>query len=78
MIILRQKYFSAHKEVREKVDKETAEKAKKDGVIQKKPNGKWGIISFKTNPPEWWSGEGTDTKEESEKMLAAYHANKRH
>lgn len=77
MIILRKKNFSAHKEVREKVDKETAEKAKKDGVVQKKPNGKWGIISFKTNPPEWWTSE-TDTKEESEKMLSAYHANKRH
>ncbi len=77
MIILRNKNFSDKKEEREVVDKETAERGKKEGVVQKKPNGKWGIISYKTNPPTWWSGEGTDTKEESEDMLKAYHANKR-
>ena len=71
MIILRQKQFSG----REKVNKETAEKGKKEGVIQKKPNGKWGIISYKTNPPEFWSAD-YDTKESAEKALAAYHARK--
>jgi len=76
MIILRKKLFSK-KEVREKVDKETADKAKKEGVVQKKPNGKWGIISFKTNPPEWWDAD-YDSKENAEDALAAYHANKRH
>ena len=74
MIILRIKNFSEKREV---VDKETAKRGKKEGVVQKKPNGKWGIISYKTNPPTWWSGEGTDTKEVSEDMLKAYHANKR-
>lgn len=74
MIILRKKLFSK-KEVREKVDKETADKARKEGVIQKKPNGKWGIISFKTNPPEWWSAN-YETKESADDALAAFHANK--
>ena len=72
MIIIRQKQFSD----REKVNKETAEKGKKEGVIQKKPNGKWGIISYKTNPPEWWNNCEEDTKERCEEILKAYHANK--
>ena len=75
MIILRTKNFTKSKEKREVVDKETAERGKKEGVIQKKPNGKYGIISYKTNPPEWWTIEGT--KEDMEAALKAYHANKR-
>ena len=71
MIILRNKSFSG----REIVNKETAERGKKEGVIQKKPNGKWGIISYKTNPPEFWNAD-YDTKESAEKALGAYHANK--
>lgn len=71
MIILRNKKFSG----REIVDKETAERGRKEGVIQKKPNGKWGIISYKTNPPEFWDAN-YDTKESAEKALGAYHANK--
>ena len=75
MIILRTKNFSAKKDTREVVDKETAERGKKEGVVQKKPNGKWGIISYKTNPPTWWNAS-YDTKESGEDALAAYHANK--
>ena len=71
MIILRNKNFSG----REIVNKETAERGRKEGVIQKKPNGKWGIISYKTNPPEFWDAD-YDTRESAEKALAAYHANK--
>lgn len=76
MIILRnrQKQFSK-KDDREIVDKETAERGRKEGVIQKKPNGKWGIISYKANPPRWWSAN-YDTREDSEKALAAYHSSK--
>lgn len=73
MIILRTKNFSEKREV---VDKETAERGKKEGVVQKKPNGKWGIISYKTNPPTFWNAD-YDTKESAENALAAYHANKR-
>lgn len=48
-------------------------KAKTDGVIQKKPNGKWGIISIDAG--EWWIPD-YDTQENAEAALAAYHANK--
>jgi len=76
MIILRnkQKQFSK-KDDREIVDKETAERGRKEGVIQRKPNGKWSIISYKANPPRWWTCE-EDSKEKCEEILAAYHANK--
>lgn len=72
MIILRQKQFSG----REKVNKETAEKGKKEGVIQKKPNGKWGIISYKTNPPEFWDAN-YDTRADAEAGLRGYQKSKR-
>lgn len=71
MIILRQK------EYREKVPSDIAEEGKKSGVIQKDKNGSWRIISYKTNPPEFWDAH-YDSKEDAEKALSAYHANKRH
>ena len=70
MIILRKLFTD-----RQKVNKETAAKGKVDGVIQKKPNGKWGIISYKTNPPEWWNAD-YETKESASKALGGYWANK--
>ena len=76
MKILRTKNFSTKKDTREVVDKETAERGKKEGVIQKKPNGKWGIISYKANPPRWWDNCDEDSKEKCEEILAAYHANR--
>lgn len=60
---------------RDIVDPRTAEKARKTSVIQKKPNGKWGIISFKTPRPTWWNADYSTSK----KALAAlrgYQANK--
>jgi len=58
---------------REKVSPEMLEKAKTEGVIQKKPNGKWGIISIKAK--EWWI-PNYDSRENAEDALKAYHANK--
>jgi len=63
----------AYSEGREKVSSEMLERAKTDGVVQKKPNGKWGIISI--NAGEWWTPD-YDTRESAEAALAAYHANK--
>jgi hypothetical protein len=74
MIILRTHNFSK-KDNREVVDKETAELGKKEGVVQKKPSGKWGIISYKATPPRWWDSD-YDTKEDAEDALKAYHANR--
>ena len=71
MIILRQKAY------REKVPSDIAEEGKRSGVVQKDKNGSWRIISYKTSPPEFWDAH-YDSKEEAEKALAAYHANKRH
>lgn len=71
MIILRQK------EYREKVPSDIAAEGKKSGVVQKDKNGVWRIISYKTNPPEFWDAH-YDSKEDAEKALSAYHANKRH
>lgn len=64
------------KQDREVVPPEIAKKARKEGVVQKKPNGKWGIISFKTNPPTWWSAE-YDSEESAKKGLSGYFVNKR-
>jgi len=58
---------------REKVSKEMLEKAKIDGVVQKKPNGKWGIISIQAG--EWWNAD-YDSEDNAKAALAAYHANK--
>lgn len=71
MIILRQKNYSS----REKVPQAIAEKARKSGVVQKDSNGVWRIISLKTSPAEYWDAH-YDTREDAEKALAAYHANK--
>lgn len=69
-----QKEYS--KQDREVVPDDIAKKAKKEGVVQKKPNGKWGIISFKTNPATWWDAS-YDSKESGEDALKAYWVNKR-
>lgn len=60
---------------REKVPSDIAKEGKKSGVIQKDKNGKWRIISYKTNPPEFWNAH-YDTRKDAEKALDAYHANK--
>lgn len=50
------------------------EKAKKSGVIQKRPdNGKWGIIAI--SKKLWWS-QSYETKEKAQAALRAYQANK--
>lgn len=58
---------------REKVSEADLKKAKDDGVVQKKPNGKWGIISI--DAKEWWNAD-YDTKDNAKNALAAYHAQK--
>ena len=70
MIILR-KLYSA----REKVPVDIAKEGKKSGVVQKDKKGVWRIISYKTNPPEFWNAH-YDTKKEAESALAGYHASK--
>ena len=60
---------------REKVPSDIAKKGRKLGVVQKDKKGVWRIISYKTNPPEFWNAH-YDTKEDAEKALGAYHANK--
>lgn len=50
------------------------EKAKSEGVIQRRPdNGKWGIIAIRKGL--WWS-QSYDTRESAEASLRAYQANK--
>ena len=70
-MIIKRKLYSQ----REKVPSDIAKEGKKSGVVQKDKNGKWRIISYKTNPPEFWDAH-YDTKEDAEKALDAYHANK--
>lgn len=70
MIVFRQRLY------RERVDSKTAQEGKRSGVVQKKPSGDWGIISYKTNPPTWWDADYT-SKGNAEDALAAYHANKK-
>ena len=60
---------------RDIVPRDIAIKGKKDGVIQKDQNGDWRIISYKQNPPEFWDAH-YDSKEDAEKALGAYHAQK--
>ena len=60
---------------RELVDHTTAERAKKTSVIQKKPNGKWGIISFKTTKPTWWPSD-FETEAKALSSLRGYEYNK--
>lgn len=69
MILLRQRIF------REKVPNKTAQEGKRSGVVQKDDNGEWRIISYKTNPPEFWDAH-YDSKEDAENALQAYHANR--
>lgn len=59
---------------REKVPSDIAKEGKKSGVIQKDKNGDWRIISYKTNPPEFWDAH-FKTKGDARKALFAYHAN---
>jgi hypothetical protein len=66
-----QKYYSD----REIVPRDIAQRARKEGVVQKDKNGDWRIISFKQNPPEFWDAH-YDSKEDAEKALGAYHAQK--
>lgn len=60
---------------REKVPADIEEKAKNEGVIQKDSSGRWRIISLKTHPAEYWNAH-YKTREDAEKALGAYHANK--
>lgn len=53
------------------VSKEDIEKAKTDGVVQMRPDGKWGIIAIKKGL--WWS-QTYSSRENAEKALRAYHA----
>lgn len=46
-------------------------KAETEGVVQKRPDGKWGIIAKKKRL--WWSA-GYDSRESAEAALRAYHA----
>jgi hypothetical protein len=56
------------------VSKEDIEKAKTDGVVQMRPDGKWGIIAIKKGL--WWS-QTYSSRENAEKALRAYHAHNR-
>ena len=77
MIVLRNKLYSRKKNPgdREIVPKDIAEKGRKEGVIQQDKNGKWRIISYKTDPPTFWNST-YETKEKAEESLRAYQANK--
>ena len=46
-------------------------KAETDGVVQRRPDGKWGIIAKRKRL--WWSA-GYDSRETAEAALRAYHA----
>lgn len=70
MIIKRNLYSK-----REKVPSDIAKEGKKSGVVQKDKNGKWRIISYKTNPPEFWDAHYA-SRSDAEDALSAYHANK--
>jgi hypothetical protein len=71
MIVFRKKVFSD----REKVPPSIAKEGLRSGVIQKDSKNRWRIISYKTNPPEFWNAT-YDTKSDAEDALSAYHANK--
>lgn len=58
---------------REKVSQSDMNKAENSGVVQKKPNGKWGIISKQKG--EWWDAD-YETEEKANNALKAYHAGK--
>ena len=46
-------------------------KAETDGVVQRRPDGKWGIIAKRKRL--WWTA-GYDSRETAEAALRAYHA----
>lgn len=46
-------------------------KAETDGVVQRRPDGKWGIIAKRKRL--WWTA-GYDSRESAEAALRAYHA----
>jgi hypothetical protein len=58
---------------REKVPEHILEKAKTEGVVQKDSKGQWRIVAIKKG--EFWNAV-YDSKENAEKALSAYHANK--
>ena len=68
-------YGSKNFSSREKVPSDIAKKGKKSGVVQKDKDGKWRIISYKTNPPEFWDAH-YDSKKDAKDALAAYHVSK--
>lgn len=61
---------------REKVPRAIAEEGRKSGVVQKDQDGVWRIISYKTNPPEFWNAH-YKSKKDAENALKAYQANRR-
>ena len=69
MKLLRQKLF------RDKVPSDIAKEGKISGVVQRDKSGDWRIISYKTNPPEFWDAH-YKSKADAESALGAYHANK--
>lgn len=68
---LKERGYDVSFDNREKVSPEMLEKAKTDGVVQQKPNGKWGVISIQEG--EWWLAD-YDSKEAADAALKAYHA----
>lgn len=75
---IEQKNYS--KQDREVVPDDIAEKAKKDGVIQKDKNGDWRIISLKTKTnksgkAEYWP-QKSKNREDMVKILQSYQVNK--
>lgn len=70
MILRKNKVFSD----REKVPESIAKKAKKSGVVQKY-KGSWRIVSFKTNPPEFWDAH-YNSKSSAESGLRGYQSSK--
>lgn len=66
----KRKYYS---EERMPVSSADMQKAETDGVVQRRPDGKWGIIAKKKRL--WWSA-GYDSRESAEAALRAYHAGK--
>ena len=64
---------SEKKKERLPVSKKDLEKAEKYGVVQKRPDGKWGIIAIKKKL--WWT-PGYSSEENAKNALKAYQAGK--
>ena len=60
---------------REVVPADIAKKGREEGVVQQDKDGNWRIISYRTNPPTFWTTH-YETKEKAEAALRAYQANK--